>query len=199
MEKLSPKLAVFISGSGTNLQALINARKNGKLIAEIALVVSSSPQAGGLVHSEKEGIPTFVFQERKYFSKQSGAAVLLEKLKEYQIKFIALAGYLKLLAPEVIAAFENKIINIHPGLLPKYGGKGMYGMHVHEAVIAAQEKESGVTFHLVDDKYDHGRIVKQIKVPVYEVDTPGILQLRIQKEEHRHYPIVLNEFIEGKI
>ncbi len=199
MEKPLPKLAVFISGSGTNLQALIDAQEKGKLEAEIAVVVSSSPQAGGLTRAENSGISTFVFEEKKYASKPLATKTLLEKLKEHKIEFIANAGYLKLIAAEIIAAYTDKIINIHPALLPKYGGKGMYGIHVHEAVIAAQEKESGVTFHLVDEKYDHGRILKQIKVPVYEDDTPELLQQRILKEEHKHYPIVLNNFIKGKI
>ena len=198
MEKPLPKLAVFISGTGTNLQALIDARNKGKLDAEIALVVSSSPQAGGLSRAENAGIPAFIFQEKQYPSKRDATAALLNKLKGQKIDFIALAGYLKLLAPEIIAAYSKRIINIHPALLPKYGGKGMYGIRVHEAVIVAHEKESGVTIHLVDEKYDHGRILKQIKVPVYEDDTPELLQQRIQKEEHKHYPIVLNKFIKGK-
>ena len=162
------------------------------------MVVSSSPQAGGLTRAEKAGISTFVFEEKKFVSKLLATTALLEKLREYKIEFIANAGYLKLIGPEIIAAYTDKIINIHPALLPKYGGKGMYGIHVHEAVIAAHEKESGVTFHLVDDKYDHGRILKQIKVPVHEDDTPESLQERILKEEHKHYPIVLNNFMKGK-
>jgi len=199
LEKSTPKLAVFISGTGTNLQALIDARNKGKLTAEIALVVSSSPQAGGLTRAENVDIPTFVFEEKKYPSKPVATKALLDKLKEHKIQFIANAGYLKLIAPEIVAAYSDKIINIHPALLPKYGGKGMYGIHVHEAVIAAHEKESGVTFHIVDEKYDHGRILKQIKVPVYEDDTPVLLQQRVLKEEHKYYPIVLNKFIKGKI
>ncbi len=199
MGKPLPKLAVFISGSGTNLQSLIDAKENGKLDAEIALVVSSSPRAGGLTRAEKAGIPTFVFEEKKYESKPLAAKSLLGKLKEKKIEFIANAGYLKLIAAEIIAAYTDKIINIHPALLPKYGGKGMYGIHVHEAVIAAHEKVSGVTFHLVDEKYDHGRILKQIRVPVRKNDTPESLQQRILKEEHQHYSIVLNDFIRGKI
>jgi len=199
LEKPAPKLAVFISGSGSNLQALIDAGKKGKLEAEVALVVSSAPQAGGLSRAKKAGIPTFVYEEKEFTSKSDGTKALLEKLKTHKISFIALAGYLKLLAPEIIAVYRDRIINIHPALLPKYGGKGMYGSRVHEAVIAAHEKESGVTIHLVDEKYDHGRILKQIKVPVYENDTPEQLQQRIQKEEHRHYPIVLHKFIKGEL
>ena len=181
------------------MQALIDAKKNGNLDAEIVLVVSSSPQAGGLTRAKNAGIPTFVFEEKKYETKLLATTALLGKLREHKIEFIANAGYLKLIGPEIIAAYTDKIINIHPALLPKYGGKGMYGIHVHEAVIAAHEKESGLTIHLVDEKYDHGRILKQIKVPVYEDDTPVSLQERILKEEHKHYPIVINNLMKGKL
>lgn len=199
MNKSISRLAVFISGTGTNLQAIIDSRKKGKLAAEIVLVVSSSPKAMGLHRAEQAGIPTFIFEEKKYPSKIEATNSILAKLKEFKIDFIALAGYMKLVAPEIIAAYPDRIVNIHPALLPKYGGKGMYGINVHEAVIAARDKESGVTIHLVDEKYDHGKILKQIKVPVYEDDTPGTLQQRIQEEEHKHYPIVLNKFIKGKV
>lgn len=199
MEKSKPRLAVFISGTGTNLQALIEAKKKKKLEAEIALVVSSSPTAQGLGKAQKEGIETFVFLEKEYSSRDEATKALLTKLEEKKIEYIALAGYLKIIAPEIISAFENKIINIHPALLPKYGGKGMYGIHVHEAVIAAHEKESGLTIHLVDEKYDHGRILTQIRVPVYDDDTPGLLQQRILIEEHKHYPIIVNKLVKGEI
>jgi phosphoribosylglycinamide formyltransferase-1 len=195
----SPKLAVFISGEGTNLQALIDYRKRRKLAAKLALVVSSSPTAPGLMRAEQESIPTFIYEEKKFSSNAEAVNTLMAKLREFEINYIALAGYLKLIPPEVVAAFPDRILNIHPALLPKYGGKGMYGMRVHEAVIAAHDKESGLTVHLVDDKYDHGRILKQIRVPVHKDDTPELLQQRIQKEEHKHYPIVISRFIEGKI
>ncbi|HEX2897191.1 MAG TPA: phosphoribosylglycinamide formyltransferase [candidate division Zixibacteria bacterium] len=195
----APKLAVFISGTGTNLQALIDAQKKKKLEAQIALVVSSSPTAQGLGKAEREGIETFVFQEKEFASKEEATNALLSKLRGKGIGYIALAGYLKIIAAEIISEFGNKIINIHPALLPKYGGKGMYGIHVHEAVIAAHDKESGVTIHLVDEKYDHGRILIQIRVPVYDDDTPGLLQQRILKEEHKHYPIMVNKLVKGEI
>jgi len=199
VNKTIPRLAVFISGTGTNLQALIDAKKKKKLEAEIALVVSSSPSAAGLGKAEKEGIETFVFQEKEFASKEEATNALLSILREKKIEYIALAGYLKIIAAEIISEYENKIINIHPAILPKYGGQGMYGIHVHEAIIAAHDKESGLTIHLVDEKYDHGRILKQIKVPVYEDDTPGLLQQRILKEEHKHYPIFVNKLVKGEI
>jgi phosphoribosylglycinamide formyltransferase-1 len=198
MNQMQTEIAVFISGGGTNLQALIDATKSGQLEAEIALVVSSSAKAFGLTRAETAEVPTFVFREKMYDSKEAASQALLEKLKEHAIDFIALAGYLKLIPPELISAYRGRIINLHPALLPKYGGKGMYGSRVHEAVLAAGDKESGITFHIVDEVYDRGRIVEQFRVPVNEKDTPETLQERIHKQEHQQYPIVLSNFIKGK-
>ena len=180
------------------MQALIDASNSGKLAAEISLVVSSNPKAFGLTRAERAGIPAFVFREKKYESKDEASQVLLEKLKEHEVEFIALAGYLKLIAPEIISAYNGEIINLHPALLPKYGGKGMYGIKVHEAVLAAGDKESGISFHVVDEVYDRGRIVEQFRMPVLENETPESLQQRIQKKEHEHYPVVLAKFIRGE-
>lgn len=180
------------------MQALIDASKTAKLSAEIALVVSSSSKAFGLTRAENAEIPTFVFREKKYGSKSDASQALLEKLKEHKIDFIALAGYLKLILPEIVSTYNAKIINIHPGLLPKYGGKGMYGLRVHEAVLAAGEDETGVTFHVVDERYDHGRIIETIKIPIDDEDTSEILQERIQKVENKSYPLILERFINGE-
>ena len=179
------------------MQALIDATNSGQLEAEIALVVSSSAKAFGLTRAEQSGVPSFVFREKKYDSKEEASRALLEKLKENAIDFIALAGYLKLISPELISAYRRKIINMHPALLPKYGGQGMYGLHVHEAVLAAGDKESGLSFHIVDEEYDRGRIVEQFRAPVQENDSPEILQKRIQNIEHEQYPIVLGKLIRG--
>ena len=192
------RIAVFISGGGTNLQALIDASKTGKLSAKISLVVSSNQNAFGLTRAENAEIPTFVFREKKYKSKSEASQDLLEKLKEHKIDFIALAGYLRLLSPELISAYNGKIINMHPALLPKYGGQGMYGRHVHEAVLAAGDKETGLTFHIVDEAYDHGRIVEQFNLPVLENDTPESLQERVLIKEHEEYPKILGKFIRGE-
>ena len=192
------KVAVFISGGGTNLQALIDASKTGKLSAKISLVVSSKQNALGLTRAENAEIPTFVFREKKYKSKSEASQDLLTKRKKHKIDFIALAGYLKLLSPELVSAYNGKIINMHPALLPKYGGQGMYGIHVHQTVLASGDKESGVSFHIVDEDYDRGRIVEQFKVPVLENDTPESLQERVLKKEHEEYPKILDKFIRGE-
>lgn len=198
MERQAARIAVFISGGGTNLQALIDGSKVGILSGKIVWVVSSSAKAYGLTRAENEGIETFVFKQKKYASREDAAADLLSKLQERRIDYIALAGFLKLIPTAIITAYRNRIVNIHPALLPKYGGKGMYGHHVHEAVLAAGDKESGVTIHLVDEIYDHGKILHKVPVPVLPDDTPDSLAARILEQEHKFYPRVLNKLIRGE-
>jgi len=198
MNERRTNIAVFISGGGTNLQALIAASKTDKLPAEISLVVSSNQNAFGLTRAENAEIPTFVFREKIYESKSEASQALLAKLKEHKIEFIALAGYLRLLSPQLVSAYNGKIINLHPALLPKYGGKGMYGQRVHEAVLASGDKVTGISFHIVDEVYDRGRIVEQFKMPVLENDTPESLQKRVLKKEHEEYPKILGKFIRGE-
>jgi phosphoribosylglycinamide formyltransferase-1 len=192
------RLVVFISGGGTGLQAIIDASNRGRLAAEVVWVVSSTGKAFGLDRATKARIETFVFLSKKYATPDEATADLLAKLRERQIEYIALAGYLKLLAPEIIRAFPKRIVNIHPGLLPKYGGPGMYGHFVHEAVLAAGEKESGPSVHIVDEIYDHGRILEQVRIPVLPDDTPETLAARVLVEEHKLYPRVLDNLIKGK-
>jgi len=192
------RIAVFISGGGTGLQAFIDASKAGILSGEIVWVMSSNRKAFGLQRAAKENIETFVFKPKKYDSVENANADLLDKLKERKIDYIALAGFLKLLPTNVVKAYPRRIVNIHPALLPKYGGKGMYGHHVHEAVIAAGDSVSGPTVHLVDEIYDNGLILEQAKVPVLANDTPETLAARVLTEEHKLYPIVLEKLIKGK-
>jgi len=198
MELQTVRIAVFISGGGSNLQALIDGSKAGILSGKIVWVVSSSAKTYGLTRAENEDIETFVFKPKKYPSPEAAAEDLLSKLQERKIDYIALAGYLKLLPSSVVAAYSKHIVNIHPALLPKYGGKGMYGHHVHEAVLASGDKESGVTIHLVDEIYDHGKILDQARVPVLPDDTPDSLAARVLEQEHKLYPRALNKLISGE-
>ena len=198
MDKDRPRIAVFISGGGTNLQSLIDASKSGELSAEIALVVSSRRDAFGLERAARENIESFVFKIKKYASLEKAGEELLARLREREIKFIALAGYLSLLPPNLVQAYRNRIVNIHNALLPKFGGKGMFGHHVHEAVLAAGEKESGPTVHLVDEIYDNGKILDQVKVPVLPDDTPDSLAARVLEQEHMLYPKALQKLIKGE-
>lgn len=193
------KLAVFISGSGTNLQSLIDAIKFGRLLAKIVLVVSSKSDAFGLERAKQEQINTFVYKAKDYMSAEDAEKALLETLERNQVEYIALAGFLKLVPNTVIQKYRNKITNIHPALLPKFGGKGMYGHFVHEAVIAAGEKESGATVHIVDEIYDHGKILLQKKVEIYPSDTPETLAAKVLRVEHQIYPEALENLIKGKI
>jgi phosphoribosylglycinamide formyltransferase-1 len=193
-----PRVAVFISGGGSNLQALMDAVKAGLLSAEIALVVSSSPKALGLKRADDAGLETSIFREREYHSVDEAGQALLTLLRRHEIDYVALAGFLKMIPPVVVRSYRRQIVNIHPALLPKFGGPGMYGHHVHEAVIAANEKESGATVHLVDEIYDHGQILEQMRVPVLPDDTADALAARVLEVEHKLYPRVLQKLIKGE-
>jgi formyltetrahydrofolate-dependent phosphoribosylglycinamide formyltransferase len=190
------RLAVFISGSGTNLQSIIDRCADGTIPAEVALVVSSDPEAYGLVRAEKAGIERAVYRRKDFPDGKAADNYLLALLDRHRIDIIALAGYLKMVAPAIISRYRGRVVNIHPGLLPKYGGKGMYGYFVHEAVIAAGDKETGVTIHIVDEIYDHGEVLACEKVPVMADDTPDELAERVLKVEHFLYPQVLKELSE---
>lgn len=189
-------LAVFISGSGSNLQAIIDHCANGVIAGSVKLVVSSRDDAYGLVRAQKAGIPTAIHRRKDFPDGAAADAHLLNLLAQHYIELIALAGFLKMVPPAIIRAYQNRIVNIHPGLLPKYGGKGMYGHFVHEAVLTAKEPETGVTIHIVDEMYDHGRVLVQKKVPVLPGDTPDTLASRVLSIEHTLYPQVIKDLCE---
>ncbi len=191
------RIAVFLSGGGSNLQALIDAQKAGILSGQVVWVVSSTRKAGGLVRAEKASIESTVYRPKNFDSDEAAAAFLVNELEERKIDYIALSGYLRLLPAQVVGKYRGRIVNVHPALLPKYGGKGMYGHYVHEAVIAAGDKESGVTIHLADEIYDHGKILEQMKVEVLPNDTPETLAARVLIQEHKLYPRVLEKLIKG--
>ena len=192
------RIAVFISGGGSNLKALIDATKCGILAGRIVFVISSRKKAFGLNYAREENIETFVFKKKKYGSPEEAADDLLKRLQEQKVDYIALAGFLSLLPSNVVRTFRGRIVNIHPALLPKYGGKGMYGHFVHEAVLESGDKESGPTVHLVDEIYDNGRILQQVRVPVLPDDTVETLSARVLKQEHKLYARVLNKLIKGE-
>ena len=170
------KVAVLVSGGGTNLQALIDKVADGQLDdVEIVRVISSREDAFALTRAEKAGITTAVAREQQE---------VLKELKASGAEIVVLAGYMRVLSPEIIAEYRDRIINIHPSLIPKYCGKGFYGMRVHKAVIEAGEKESGATVHYVDEGVDTGAIILQAKVPVLDGDTPETLAARVLETEH---------------
>lgn len=200
------RIAIFASGAGSNAQKIIehltpnpsplHGEGNEKVpIARVSLIVCSKPEAGVLKIAEKENIPSLLIQKEKFFR---GNAYINE-LKEKQIDFIVLAGFLWKVPGALIKAYPQKIINIHPALLPKYGGKGMYGHHVHQAVIDNKEKESGISIHYVDELYDHGKIIFQAKCPVLPDDKADSLAQRIHQLEHEHYPKVIEEILRSEV
>jgi len=189
-------LAVFLSGTGTNFKAVAKSVKQGKIPAKITLVASNKPDAPGLKSAAKMGLPTAVFKRDDYPDGRSFADYILSVLERQDVHLIALAGYMRKIPPKVIRAYDKRIINIHPALLPEFGGKGMYGIKVHRAVLEAGKSESGVTIHYVDDDYDHGEIIAQRKVPVLKDDTPKVLAARVLKVEHKLYSEVIAELTE---
>lgn len=181
MERTQPRLAVLASGGGSNLQALIDAHARGDLPAPVVLVISDRANAGALERARRHGIAA-VHVGRKQHADPD--ARMLELLAEHQVDVIVLAGWLALVGPRLLAGFPERVINIHPGPLPRFGGKGMYGRHVHEAVLAAGVSSSGPTVHLVDERYDEGPILAHVEVPVEAGDTPESLAERVLREEH---------------
>jgi phosphoribosylglycinamide formyltransferase-1 len=186
------RLAVFASGTGSNAQKLIDYFRRSSL-ATIALIVCNKPGAGVLAIAEREGIPSLLIEKEKFFR---GNAYLPE-LKEADIGFIVLAGFLWKIPQALIDAYPRRIVNIHPALLPKFGGKGMYGQYVHEAVLQAGEMETGITIHYVDEHYDNGDIIFQTACPILENDTPEVIAQRIHQLEYLHYPHVIEELVKG--
>ena len=182
-ENKKTRIAVFISGSGSNLQSIIDNIENGNLNCEISYVIADR-ECFGLERAEKHGIKSIMLDKKLFGNKLSDEiSAILENGIE-KTDYIVLAGYLSILSESFINKWTRKIINIHPSLLPKFGGKGMYGMNVHRAVIEAKETESGCTIHFVDTGVDTGEIILQIKVPVLSDDTPEILQKRVLEKEH---------------
>jgi formyltetrahydrofolate-dependent phosphoribosylglycinamide formyltransferase len=188
--KPATRLAIFASGAGSNAQKIIEQFKTNEKVL-VSLIVSNKTGAGVLKIAERENIPSLILDKEKFFRGNA----YVDELREQGIDFIILAGFLWKIPSALIKVFPNKIINIHPALLPKYGGKGMYGHHVHEAVIGNKEKESGITIHYVDELYDHGSIIFQAKCAVEENDTAESLAAKIHLLEHANYPVVIERLI----
>lgn len=187
------KLAIFASGSGTNAEAIMNHFANHDSIV-VSKIFSNNADAFVLERAKKFNIPTTVFNKQELRSEE-----FLNRLIKEGFDLIILAGFMWLVPGRIVSAFENRIINIHPALLPAYGGKGMYGHFVHEAVLVNKEKESGISIHFVNEKYDEGDIIFQAKCPVEESDTPDSLANRIHKLEHQHYPEIIEKICLEKV
>ena len=181
--KNKKRIAVLVSGGGSNLQSIINNIEQGNLNCEISYVIADR-ECYGLERAEKHSIKNVLLDRKVLKEKLSDEISDVLENNDEKTDYIVLAGYLSILSPEFIKKWSRKIINIHPSLLPKFGGKGMYGMNVHRAVIETKETESGCTIHFVDTGVDTGEIILQIKVPVLSDDTPEVLQKRVLKKEH---------------
>ena len=195
------KIAVFVSGGGTNLQAIIDYIKSGVLSGvEISLVVASNSDAYALTRAADNGIPAKVMSVKSFGSRDEWDEAVLEEVKASGAELIVLAGYLSLLGAKVVAAYSNRIINIHPALIPSFCGAGMYGIKPHEAVLARGVKVSGATVHFVNENYDEGPILLQKAVDVKWDDTPEVLQKRIMKEcEQVILPRAIRLIADGKV
>lgn len=180
------RLAIFASGAGTNAEKIIE-----KCGENVALIVCNNPKAGVIDIAKKNKIPFLTIDKKSLYQTEG----LLSHLQKHRVDLIVLAGFLWMIPQYLLNHFPHKIINIHPALLPKFGGKGMYGMNVHSKVIESGERESGITIHYVNDKYDEGEIIFQAKCEILTGDTPEILAQKIHELEHRHYPEIVKKMV----
>ena len=184
------RIAIFASGSGTNTEKIIDYFKEKENI-EVALVLSNRPDAGVLKIAEKNEVPILIIEKKVFYETDD----IVKHLIRFNIDFIVLAGFLWMIPENLIAAFKNKMINIHPALLPKYGGKGMYGVNVHKAVIASGEKETGISIHHINEYYDEGQIIFQARCEIEKEDTPETIAKKVQALEHKYFPMIIEEII----
>ncbi|MFK7899268.1 MAG: phosphoribosylglycinamide formyltransferase [Cyclobacteriaceae bacterium] len=186
------KIALFASGSGTNAEKICEHFQNHPSI-EVSLLLTNKANAGAIERVEKYDVPTHVFSRPDFYD----SSTVIDTLKEQKIDLVVLAGFLWLVPKTLVTAFPNKIINIHPALLPKYGGKGMYGEHVHQAVVENKEAESGITIHYVNEHYDEGNIIFQASCEVISTDTPADVAKKIHQLEHTHFSVEIEKILKG--
>lgn len=193
------RLGFLASHNGSNMQAIVDACREGRLSAAPVLVISNNSQSGALRRAETEGIAARHISAVTHPGSGEEDAAVVGALQAHDVDLVVLAGYMKRLGPVTLSTFAGRILNIHPSLLPKFGGQGMYGRHVHEAVIEAGERESGVTIHLVDGEYDTGPVIEQRAVPVMPGDDAASLAARVLEEEHRFFAATLQKIATGEI
>ena len=196
---MSVRIAVLCSGGGTNLQALIDAQEAGKIDGKIVLVLSNASKAYALERARKHGIEAKFISKKQLGSDVAFNYAILAELRRVRAELVVLAGYLPIVGEQIVRAYEHRIINIHPALIPAFCVPGMYGHHVHEAVLAYGAKISGATTHFVDEQVDHGGVIMQESVPVLEDDTPDTLAARVLTVEHRILPESVRLFCAGKL
>lgn len=185
------KIAIFASGNGTNAERIASYFSKGN-VARVSLILTNNPEAGVLKRAEKLTVPSVVFNRADFSRKDD----IVNLLAANEIDLVVLAGFLWLLPSNILQAYPDRIVNIHPALLPKYGGKGMFGSHVHEAVIASGEHKSGITIHFVNEKYDDGQIIFQSTVDVDRTETADTLAAKIHELEYAHFPVIIEQIIQ---
>lgn len=193
------RIGVLVSGTGTVLQALIDACRAGEVPAQVVTVISNVPGAFALERARTAGIPAVTLDHRDFPNRRAFESALRNTLEAAGVELVCLAGFLRILTPGFVDAFAGRIMNIHPALLPAFGGKGMYGDRVHEAVLASGARVSGCTVHFVTHEADAGPIIVQASVPVEDGDTPATLSARVRREELRAYPLAVRLFAEGRL
>ena len=193
------KLGILVSGRGSNMTAILDACEKGNLSASVEIVISNNPDAEALVIAKEKKINTICFDTSVSENPELLDKSICNVLNDYNVDLVLLAGYMNMVGPIILSMFGNKILNVHPSLLPKYGGHGMYGINVHRAVINAREEESGATIHLVNSHYDKGKILAQKSVVVDKYDTPETLAKKVLEVEHVLYVETVYKIIEGKI
>ncbi len=193
------RIGILASHGGSNMQAIVDACRKGRLNAVVAVVISNNPGAKVLQRAQDAGIPRLVLNGKTHPDSAALDAAVLAALKKHKAELVQLAGYMKKIGPKVLGHYRGRILNIHPALLPKFGGKGMYGIRVHEAVLNAGETETGVTVHVIDENYDTGPILAQTEVPVRQGDTPETLQARVLDREHAFLIETLQRIAAGQL
>ncbi len=192
-------LGFLASHRGTNLQAILDACKTGRLQARPRVVISNNSDSGALHRARKMGVPAVHLSTYTHPGPGALDGAILAILQAYGVEVVCLAGYMKRLGPRTLAAYRGRVLNIHPSLLPKFGGRGFYGEVVHRAVLAAGDRETGATVHLVDEEYDHGQVLDQVRVPVEPGDSVETLSARVLQQEHRLYVRTLQRIASGEI
>ena len=192
-------LGVLASHGGTNLQAIIDSCRSDAIDAEVRVVISNNSRSLALERARRAGIPVSHLSGRTHPNPGQLDEAITETLRRHGVQVVALAGYMRMLGPRTLDSYRNRILNVHPALLPKFGGRGMYGERVHEAVLASGDSVSGVTIHLVDEEYDRGPVVAQTQVPVLPGDTPDTLAARVLEQEHILYTKTIQRIAAGEV
>jgi phosphoribosylglycinamide formyltransferase-1 len=195
------RIVILVSGAGSNMQSIIDSTKNGilKKIAEVVLIISNNPNAYALERARNENIRTICINRKSFKDEDCFNDAILKELQNASADIVCLAGYVRMLGRKIVNVYSGKILNIHPALLPKFAGKGMYGHHIHEAVVKAREIKSGATVHFVKHEYDTGKIIIQCKIKIFKNDTPQDVAKKVLVVEHKIYSKAIKKIIENEI